>query len=90
MPIGAVAVIRHAIENKAIIPDLLRGDPDLNTLRSREDFPLLMMDFDFPADPFAGGRCHRSRPHAQLVLCDCTSAPFHAPWQPASVDIRPE
>ena len=28
-------------------------DPDLELLRSRDDFRMLMMDLAFPADPFA-------------------------------------
>jgi serine/threonine-protein kinase len=31
----------------------MRRDPDLDPLRARPDFPLLMMDLAFPADPFA-------------------------------------
>jgi serine/threonine-protein kinase len=49
----AVGVIRRVVGMRAIIPDALRRDPDLDPLRSREDFRLLMMDVDFPADPFA-------------------------------------
>jgi tetratricopeptide (TPR) repeat protein len=35
--------------------DLFRRDHDLDPLRSREDFRLLMMDLEFPDDPFARG-----------------------------------
>jgi serine/threonine-protein kinase len=34
---------------------LMRRDPDLDPLRSRDDFQLLMMDLEFPDDPFARG-----------------------------------
>jgi tetratricopeptide (TPR) repeat protein len=34
---------------------LMRRDHDLDPLRSRPDFQLLMMDLEFPADPFARG-----------------------------------
>jgi serine/threonine-protein kinase len=34
---------------------LMRKDPDLDPLRSRPDFQLLMMDLEFPDDPFARG-----------------------------------
>jgi eukaryotic-like serine/threonine-protein kinase len=30
----------------------MKRDPDLDTLRSRPDFQLLMMDVSFPSDPF--------------------------------------
>jgi serine/threonine-protein kinase len=34
---------------------LMRKDPDLDPVRSRPDFQLLMMDLEFPDDPFARG-----------------------------------
>jgi serine/threonine-protein kinase len=34
---------------------LMRKDPVLDPLRSRSDFQLLMMDLEFPDDPFARG-----------------------------------
>ena len=34
---------------------LMRRDHDLDPLRSRDDFQLLMMDLEFPDDPFARG-----------------------------------
>jgi serine/threonine-protein kinase len=34
---------------------LMQRDPDLDPLRSRPDFQLLMMDLEFPDDPFARG-----------------------------------
>jgi serine/threonine-protein kinase len=34
---------------------LMRRDLDLDPLRSRPDFQLLMMDLEFPDDPFARG-----------------------------------
>jgi eukaryotic-like serine/threonine-protein kinase len=33
--------------------DWMRRDPDLDSLRQRPDFKLLMMDVEFPAEPFA-------------------------------------
>jgi serine/threonine-protein kinase len=33
----------------------MRRDPDLDPLRSRPDFQVLLMELDFPADPFARG-----------------------------------
>jgi serine/threonine-protein kinase len=35
---------------------LMRKDPDLDPLRSRDDFQLLMMDLAMPDDPFAAAR----------------------------------
>ena len=34
----------------------IRTDTDLDPLRSRPDFQLLMMDLAFPAEPFAATR----------------------------------
>ena len=34
---------------------LMRKDDDLDPLRSRPDFQMLMMDLDMPRDPFARG-----------------------------------
>jgi hypothetical protein len=34
----------------------LRTESALNPLRGRDDFRLLMMDLEFPAEPFAGAR----------------------------------
>jgi hypothetical protein len=33
--------------------DQLRTDPDLAPLRDRDDFQALMMDLEFPSDPFS-------------------------------------
>jgi hypothetical protein len=33
----------------------MRSDANLDPLRSRPDFHLLMMDLEFPDDPFARG-----------------------------------
>jgi hypothetical protein len=33
----------------------MRTDPDLDPLRSRPDFQLLLMDLAMPAEPFARG-----------------------------------
>jgi serine/threonine protein kinase/tetratricopeptide (TPR) repeat protein len=35
---------------------ILRGDHNLDALRSRDDFQLLMMDLEFPDEPFAAAR----------------------------------
>jgi hypothetical protein len=35
--------------------DVMQRDPDLVPLRSRPDFRLLIMDLEFPDDPFARG-----------------------------------
>ena len=32
---------------------IMRTDTDLDSLRPRRDFQLLMMDLEFPAEPFA-------------------------------------
>ena len=50
----AVATIRRAIELGFADSEVLQNDLDLNSLRSRPDFQLLMMDLAFPAEPFAG------------------------------------
>jgi serine/threonine-protein kinase len=34
---------------------VMQKDPDLDPLRSRDDFQVLMMDLEFPDDPFARG-----------------------------------
>jgi serine/threonine-protein kinase len=50
----AMAALRRAIAMGFRNSDALRNDPDLDSLRSRPDFQDLLMDLDFPADPFAG------------------------------------
>jgi eukaryotic-like serine/threonine-protein kinase len=49
----AMAALRRALAARAAVSAWLRQDPDLDPLRSREDFRLLMMDLAFPADPFS-------------------------------------
>jgi eukaryotic-like serine/threonine-protein kinase len=50
---AAVASLRRAVvAGYKNLPDMIR-DPDLDPLRSRSDFQLLMMDLAMPADPFA-------------------------------------
>jgi serine/threonine-protein kinase len=49
----AAASIRRAIDLGYANSDSLKTDPDLDPLRSRPDFQLLMMDLAMPADPFA-------------------------------------
>jgi serine/threonine-protein kinase len=44
----AVAAGYHNVAN-------MRSDANLDPLRSRPDFQLLMMDLEFPDDPFARG-----------------------------------
>jgi tetratricopeptide (TPR) repeat protein len=52
----AVATIGRAIAKGFADTNILRTDPDLDSLRSWPDFRALMMDLVFPADPFASGR----------------------------------
>jgi tetratricopeptide (TPR) repeat protein len=52
----AVASLRMALDRGYRNPGLIRTDPDLDSLRSRPDFQLLMMDLAFPAEPFAAAR----------------------------------
>jgi eukaryotic-like serine/threonine-protein kinase len=49
----AMAALRRALATRAAVSAWLRQDPDLDPLRPREDFRLLMMDLAFPADPFS-------------------------------------
>ena len=51
----AMAILRLADAGGFRDPDLLRVEPGLDPLRARADFRLLMMDLDFPAEPFARG-----------------------------------
>jgi serine/threonine-protein kinase len=47
--------LRQAVAAGYRKPAILRIDHDLDPLRSRDDFQLLMMDLEFPDDPFARG-----------------------------------
>jgi serine/threonine protein kinase/tetratricopeptide (TPR) repeat protein len=49
----AMAILRQAFAGGDREPDLLRVEPGLDPLRSRDDFRRLMSDLSFPADPFA-------------------------------------
>jgi hypothetical protein len=52
----AVATIRRALELGFADSDALKSDPDLDSLRSRPDFQALLMDLEFPVDPFSRDR----------------------------------
>jgi tetratricopeptide (TPR) repeat protein len=49
----AMAILQQVSASGYLDPDLLRVEPGLDPLRSRDDFRLLMMDQAFPAEPFA-------------------------------------
>ena len=49
----AMASLRRSAEQGKLEPSDLKADKDLDALRSRPDFQLLLMDLAFPADPFA-------------------------------------
>jgi serine/threonine-protein kinase len=51
----AIATIRQVIGRGWAYADVLKTDPDFDSLRSRPDFQALMMDLAMPADPFARG-----------------------------------
>ncbi len=53
---AAVGLLRRAARAGHLIPGKLRVDSDLDPLRRRDDFRLLMMDLAFPAEPFAQTR----------------------------------
>ena len=53
---AAVDLIRRSIAHGFLDYKELRGRKELDPLRSRPDFRLLMMDQAFPNDPFARGR----------------------------------
>ena len=48
----AVATLRRAVAAGLEDVAFMRRDPDLDALRSREDFQLLLLDLDFPDKPF--------------------------------------
>jgi serine/threonine-protein kinase len=50
----AMADLRRAAATGFRTPSLMAFDHDLDPLRSRPDFRVLMMDLEFPDDPFAG------------------------------------
>ncbi len=49
----AIAIVRRTVAGGYRDVHLLRVEPGLAPLRSREDFRMLMMDLSFPAEPFA-------------------------------------
>jgi eukaryotic-like serine/threonine-protein kinase len=49
----AVATLRRAVAAGLEDVAFMRKDPDLEPLRSRPDFQMLLMDLAFPTDPFA-------------------------------------
>ena len=49
----AMDTLRRAVAAGYSSFDWMRRDPDLDPLRSRPDFQLLMMDLAMPADPFS-------------------------------------
>ncbi len=52
----AVADLRRAVmAGYANVPWLRTGDPDLNPIRPRDDFQVLIMDIDFPKNPLEKG-----------------------------------
>ena len=48
-----MASLRRAIDAGFRMVTLLRTEEDFAPLRSRPDFQALLLDLDFPADPFA-------------------------------------
>jgi len=49
----AMDLLRRAVSGRYHPVNWMRRDPDLDALRRRPDFQLLMMDLAFPAEPFA-------------------------------------
>jgi hypothetical protein len=49
----AMATLHEAVAAGWRNPALIRGAPELEPIRSRPDFQLLMMDVEIPAKPFA-------------------------------------
>src|SRR5262249_36786824 len=52
----AMTWLRLAVRSGWTDREQIRRDPDLDPLRGRDDFRLLMMDLAMPADPFAVAR----------------------------------
>jgi serine/threonine-protein kinase len=52
----AMETLRRAIAQGYTFPAIISRDADLDPLRPRPDFQLLMMDLAMPADPFGRGR----------------------------------
>jgi serine/threonine-protein kinase len=51
----AMAALRRSVKAGFLDVQKLRSDPDLDALRSRSDFQMLLLDAAFPRDPFAHG-----------------------------------
>jgi hypothetical protein len=51
-----MVVLRRAVAGGYRNVTWMNRDPDLDALRSRPDFQLLMLDLVLPAEPFAGAR----------------------------------
>jgi serine/threonine-protein kinase len=49
----AIAILRKEVAAGYRDADLLRVEPGLASIRSRKEFRMMMMDLDFPAEPFA-------------------------------------
>jgi tetratricopeptide (TPR) repeat protein len=49
----AMATIRRAIAMGWAESNVLKNEPDFDSLRTREDFPALLLDMAFPGKPFA-------------------------------------
>jgi eukaryotic-like serine/threonine-protein kinase len=49
----AMAALRRAVAGGYRSPDALRTDPSLDPLRDRPDFQVLLLDLQFPDDPFS-------------------------------------
>ena len=49
----AIVVLREATKGGFVDVDHMKADPDLDPLRARPDFQLLMMDLAMPTNPFA-------------------------------------
>jgi hypothetical protein len=47
-----MAILRRAIDGGYREVGLIRVEPELDPLRSRDDFRVLLLDLAFPADPF--------------------------------------
>jgi serine/threonine-protein kinase len=48
----AIAALRRAVASGFRHLDLMRSDPDLDPLRTRHNFKMLLMDLAFPVEPF--------------------------------------
>jgi hypothetical protein len=48
----AMELLRQAVDRGFREVGTMRTEPGLDPLRDREDFRLLMLDLEFPADPF--------------------------------------